>query len=544
PYLIRVTPSHTEAAYVSVENFEQFLTDVSCSKSGRDGLVDITFVFDTMQADKISYDFENLVVSVAGQHLVLGDASEAHTHLRFSGGPLPSELKPKLKARHNLDYALAKRDRDTSSWTIPLDQSWDSREDIATASFVIDVELEDLLRFDSPFNEATIKLEATKAIEGDFNIEVVADVEAHAQCSFPGGCRGYNRLGKKFQPGGPQKGPGFLLGGWDLTASASLGLSLSLDAYAKAKVTVPVKIDTPQGSAAWKNLFGGGGNTLDLAPNVQTPIISKKDAEAKICAAIAIGPAISLSLTHDSPSVKLSIGARLDLPRVSLCAELAQDVNADCDAGTFDEAVKLTGDIGVGLVAFGDVDVVGLEIVDFNTEVGDLYKKWEFLEHCYDISVDDDDDDDDKPIINDPPPLPDSSNPVPPPTDGNANITTPGTPGGYNTLFDCSGVAPSPGGQPCGAVTMLCPSAYTWSCGNGEEGVVPPGTFCACGAFRYPGWTPPSASSPACTGGIYCVSDTTFSVCSPAGIEPPQAMAPGTICRNGEILAARRYVRI
>lgn len=70
----------------------------------------------------------------------------------------------------------------------------------------------DLLNLDSPFNEATLKLEATKAINGDFNIEIAAAVEAHAECSFPGsGCRGsaYSTIGKNFRPSEPKGGPGF-----------------------------------------------------------------------------------------------------------------------------------------------------------------------------------------------------------------------------------------------------------------------------------------------------------------------------------------------
>lgn len=133
------------------------------------------------------------------------------------------------------------------------------------------------------------------------------------------------------------------LGGWNLTASLSLGLGVSLNAYAKMKAyvcvilpnifranfyvlrTVPFTIDSPKGSAAWKNFFGDSGSTLNLTPDVKAPILNKKDAEAKICTAVAIGPSASLSLVHkDFPSVDMSIGARLDLPRVSLCAALAQ----------------------------------------------------------------------------------------------------------------------------------------------------------------------------------------------------------------------------
>jgi hypothetical protein len=58
------------------------------------------------------------------------------------------------------------------------------------------------------------------------------------------------------------------------------------------------------------------------------------------------------------------------------------------------------------------------------------------------------------------------------------------------------------------------------------------------GAFRYPGWLPPVAVTPACIERIVCASEVTFSVCSPAGVEPPQPVALGTVCRNGEIFAA------
>lgn len=70
----------------------------------------------------------------------------------------------------------------------------------------------DLLELNSPFNEATLKLEATKAIDGDFNIEIAATVKAHAECSFPGfGCKGsaYSTIGKNFKPSAPKPGPGF-----------------------------------------------------------------------------------------------------------------------------------------------------------------------------------------------------------------------------------------------------------------------------------------------------------------------------------------------
>lgn len=151
------------------------------------------------------------------------------------------------------------------------------------------------------------------------------------------------------------------------------------------------------------------------------------------------------------------------------------DVNSDCDIGDFDEAIKLTGDVGVGLTIFGRANLGIIKLGSFNKNVDGLSKIWNILEHCYDISGGDDNNP--TPPIDQPPPVSGNVTNNPPPTNGNNNLTIPG---GYeNGTYDCSSVAPSPGGQPCGDVTMLCPSAYAWSCGNGEEGVVPPGTFCA-----------------------------------------------------------------
>ena len=157
-------------------------------------------------------------------------------------------------------------------------------------------------------------------------------------------------------------------------------------------------------------------------------------------------------------------------------ANCISDVNSDCDAGDFDEAIKLTGNVSVGLVAFGNIEVIDVDVSNFNTQVGGLYKTWNFLEHCYDLSGGDGNNE--TPPINQPPSVSGNSTTTPPPTNGNGNqnLTAPGY---DNRLYDCSSVAPSPGGQPCGSVTMICPTAYTWSCGNGREGVVPPGTFCA-----------------------------------------------------------------
>ncbi|KAF2194316.1 hypothetical protein K469DRAFT_689330 [Zopfia rhizophila CBS 207.26] len=144
---------------------------------------------------------------------------------------------------------------------------------------------------------------------------------------------------------------------------------------ASVKVTLPVTLDAPQNSAAWRNLFGGGRNTLDFAPRVSTIVFNKMDVEAEVCAAVAFGPTLSLSLEHeDIPSMSMSLVT-----------------------GSFEEAIKLTADFGVGLVLLDDIDTVGFDVAEFNLDDGDLYKKRTFHEKCYDISGDDDE----TPIIND-----------------------------------------------------------------------------------------------------------------------------------------------
>lgn len=131
--------------------------------------------------------------------------------------------------------------------------------------------------------------------------------------------------------------------------------------------------------------------------------------------------------------------------------------------------------------------------------------------------------------------------PTPLPFSPPGNTTVPGSnsllPDG--SALDCSAVAPSPGGQPCGDEgDMTCHNFYRWQCSGVEEGIVPPGTICACGAFRHFGWMPPNAVAPACASRIYCYSDTTFGVCGPSGIEAPQGVAEGTRCVGGRIVAA------
>jgi hypothetical protein len=56
--------------------------------------------------------------------------------------------------------------------------------------------------------------------------------------------------------------------------------------------------------------------------------------------------------------------------------------------------------------------------------------------------------------------------------------------------------------------------------------------------FRHPGWRTGASLIPFCANGIYCFGEQLFSLCSASGVEPPQSVALGTVCRDGLIVAA------
>jgi len=132
-------------------------------------------------------------------------------------------------------------------------------------------------------------------------------------------------------------------------------------------------------------------------------------------------------------------------------------------------------------VLSGEADTPVSPQVSFNNKLENLYFEKTFAEVCYDISGGNEGNPKTLPPSNDKP------KPKDQPIDdnfgtGRRNTTTPGFPsllGDSSRIYDCSGVSPSPGGQPCGNVIMQCPTLSSWSCGNGQQGIVPPGTFCA-----------------------------------------------------------------
>ena len=146
------------------------------------------------------------------------------------------------------------------------------------------------------------------------------------------------------------------------------------------------------------------------------------------------------------------------------------DVDHDCNPGTIQEAIDIQANLSYGLQFDGILKfgIFGIGDQNFDLPTG-LYKTDTFYYHCFGI---------DNGVANVSAPL----TPVPISPNITVNTTKSGNNGGGNnnstTPIDCSGVSPSPGGQPCGDVVMACVSDSIWSCGAGEEGVVPPGTIC------------------------------------------------------------------
>jgi hypothetical protein len=151
------------------------------------------------------------------------------------------------------------------------------------------------------------------------------------------------------------------------------------------------------------------------------------------------------------------------------------DVNANCQSGPFTEAVNLTASIGAGPVLTGQISVGSVKLESFDTSTGTSYLYWDLYKDCFDISGGDNTTP--KTIPSPTPGVPQNGNQPQQPGFGAVS----GGPAGNDTTtyYDCSGVAPSPGGQPCGTVVMQCTDTGYWSCGDGRQGIVPPGTFCA-----------------------------------------------------------------
>jgi hypothetical protein len=164
------------------------------------------------------------------------------------------------------------------------------------------------------------------------------------------------------------------------------------------------------------------------------------------------------------------------LQRLAYADDESADVDRDCNPGPFEEAIKISLRAGAGLYYSGEADFFGIS-KSFSSPVESLYYWTPALDVCFDISDDADDDEWSPSDTSDP--LQEGNQPDDSgfnPGNGTAVV---GNPSNETGLYDCSTVAASPGGQPCGEVVMECLDTYHWSCRKGQEGIVPPGTFCA-----------------------------------------------------------------
>ncbi|OCK95039.1 uncharacterized protein K441DRAFT_676949 [Cenococcum geophilum 1.58] len=585
-YSISVTATHEEREYVIVEKFEFMLSEVVCTHGHTESSSRLRFTFrDELffqfakrqwgQREElmfvthhascnpsheramyisslITFDHQNLTAVVDCRFVSLGDSPEASSRLIVAGGPVSIELQRRL-SRRTVFHNSGLRQRDDSpeqlDYIFNLDDSWAPQEQVlsvdgvdvtcvgcslsgeAVASFIYEIDtdldaLKDIALGKSPL-QAKMQIETTRQIDGNFTFDVDASLAIEGSCSLPGGCSGSLSLasfvvGTKFKKQASSKnanGAGFSIGNWNFTFSSTLGVTLDIKAQAMANITLPTTISVPANEEIYADVAKFEvGNTLKPEIQIGKPIVHLQDAEANVCASVALGPSLFISLTNsDHPTFLAQLSGKLDLPKVSLCASQETNVDHDCNPGTIQEAIDIQANLSYGL-QFDGILKFGISEKNFDLPTG-LYKAYTLYHHCFGIN---------NGVANVSAPL----TPVPINPSITVNTTESGNNGGGNnnstTLIDCSGVSPSPGGQPCGDVVMACVSDSIWSCGAGEEGVVPPGTICRCNAFRYPGWLPPTAVVPTCVDGIYCVSDQLFSVCSPGGIEPPQPVAPGT----------------
>lgn len=159
------------------------------------------------------------------------------------------------------------------------------------------------------------------------------------------------------------------------------------------------------------------------------------------------------------------------------------DVDGQCKPkGPFKEALELSARIGAGVKVGAEIDTGPFPSVSTNTEVKGLYFERTIAQVCFDISGDNKNLNITLPPLGNTPEQKDQPDDDDIPFSGQNNgtiISDAGVLANNIVTYDCSGVAPSPGGQPCGSVIMQCPTLSTWSCGNGQQGIAPPGTFCA-----------------------------------------------------------------
>lgn len=413
---------------------------------------------------------------------------------------------------------------------------------------------------DKIVTEAVLGIQASENIAAKLNFEASGTGAINIACSFPGAVNCLPSFLKSTVSSSKSgSGLAFSLGSWTLSLNFTYGLTVSATAKADLDVTLPVTASVAQGELAQLDIIKlAWQNTFKPKIAIGQPDFSASNPE--VCLGVAIGPSVSAtlasSLSRKLTNVKMS--ARLDLPKVEACFKPAHNVDQDCNSGSIQDALEMDINADFGLAV--ELDTIFKKAQNLTPQ---LYRSFELDKHCFGSDTGGD-----QTIVNSSTiasgipqgstqpgsyPLTNANGTKGNDTSGGSGTISGGTnstgspgpsnPGGIQSnitsLIDCTGVAPSPGGQPCayaGGGPVTCTSLYSWSCPNGDSGPVPADTICACGAFRHPGWQPSDVATPACTEGIYCYNEQTFGVCGPAGIEPPQPVAPGTICAGGSIV--------
>jgi hypothetical protein len=91
--------------------------------------------------------------------------------------------------------------------------------------------------------------------------------------------------------------------------------------------TFPFTVDAPANKSVSKNFFYDDSGNYDLAQSMAIdfgkPIFDPNEVEAEVCGSVALGPALSLTAQWKD-DMSISAMARLDLPRVELCANLTR----------------------------------------------------------------------------------------------------------------------------------------------------------------------------------------------------------------------------
>jgi hypothetical protein len=136
--------------------------------------------------------------------------------------------------------------------------------------------------------------------------------------------------------------------------------------------TLPCTVDTPKNKDVYKDFFDDDSGIYDLAQSMtydfKKPIFDPNEVVAEVCGSVAFGPALALAAQYKDDA-SLSAMARLDLPKVELCANLTRGILLRRSGGRWPYAREL----------------------QFTSE--DLHYWSPSLDVCFDISDGADDDD-------------------------------------------------------------------------------------------------------------------------------------------------------